>query len=66
MDSSKQEHTEPKRRANGELLWSVVVRRPSWCVVRRVSCVVRQQLMFALYRPHLFYDFYEIQSECLF
>ena len=33
--------------------WLSVVRRRVSCVVCRVSSVVRQHLMFTLYRPHL-------------
>ena len=33
----------------GELLWSVVVRRPSSCVVRRASSVVRRPSTFDVY-----------------
>jgi len=39
--------------------WLSVVRR-------RVSSVVRQHLMFTLYRPHLWSDLDETLSECLF
>ena len=35
--------------AHGELLWSVVVRRPSSSVVRRPSCVVRRPSTFDVY-----------------
>ena len=39
----------PEHEAHGELLWSVVVRRPSSCVVRRPSSVVRRPSTFDVY-----------------